>query len=53
MKTAAEKHGDGDAGQQGWIRRLVICGTETDEMWDNGDGEMGRKDATDWENIDR
>ena len=43
MKTAADGHGGVDAGKQGWIWRRRICGTETDEMWDDGDGEMGWK----------
>ena len=45
MKTAEDKHGGGDAGQQGYIRRRRRCGTETDEVWYNGDGEMGCKDG--------
>ena len=45
MKTEEDKHGGGDAGQQGWIRQKRRCGMETDEMWDNGDGEMGCKDG--------
>ena len=45
MKTAADEHSVGYAGQQGWIRRRRICGTETDEMWDDGDGKMGWKDS--------
>ena len=44
VKTAADKHGVGDAGQQRWVRRKRRCGTATDEMWDNGDGEMVWKD---------
>ena len=45
MKTEAEDNGDGDAGKQVWIRRRRRCGTETDEMWDDRDGEMGWKDG--------
>ena len=45
VNTAADDHGGGDAGQQGWIWRWRRCGTATDEMWDNGDGEMGCKDG--------
>ena len=45
MKTAVDDHGDGDAGQQGWIRRMRRCGTETEEMWDDGDCKMGWKDG--------
>ena len=33
-------------GQQGWIRRQRICDTATEDMWDDGDGEM------DWKNGD-
>ena len=43
MKTEADKHGDGDAGQQEWIWWRRRCGTATDEMWYDGDGEMGWK----------
>ena len=39
-------HVDRDAGQQRWIRRQRRCGTTIEEMWDDGDGEMG------WENGD-
>ena len=45
MKIAVDKHGGGDAGQQEWIWQWRRCGTATDEMWDNGDGEMGWKDG--------
>ena len=45
MKTAAEKHGVGDSGKYGWIRRRRRCGTATDDMWDNRDGEIGCKDG--------
>ena len=45
MNTAADEHSGGDAGQQEWIRRRRRCGTATDEIWDNGDGEMGSKDG--------
>ena len=40
-----DKHGGGYAVQQGWIWRRRRCGTETVEMWDDGDGEMGCKDS--------
>ena len=43
MKTASEEHSGGDAGQKRWIRRRRRCGTETEEIWDDGDGEMGWK----------
>ena len=45
MKTAADNHGGGDAGQQVWIRRRRRYGTAKDEMWDDRDGEMGCKDG--------
>ena len=45
MKTAADKHGGGYAGQQGWIHHQRRCGTATDDMWDGEDGEMGCKDV--------
>ena len=45
MKTAADKHGGGDAGKQGWIRWQGKYGTATDKMWDDGYGEMGWKDG--------
>ena len=45
MKAAAEDHGVEDTGQQEWIRRWRICGTATDEIWDEGDSEIGRKDC--------
>ena len=45
MKTAADENGGGDAGQQGWIRRRRICGTATEDMWDDGYGEMGWKNS--------
>ena len=45
MKTAEYEHGGRDAGKQEWIWRRRRCGTATDEMWDDGDGEMGRKDG--------
>ena len=32
-------------GQQRWIRQRRRCGTATDEMWDDGDREMGWKDG--------
>ena len=40
MNIAADKNGDEYAGQQGWIRRRRRCGTETDDMWDDGYGEL-------------
>ena len=45
MKTASDEHGGRGAGQQEWIWRQRRCGTETDEMWDNGDGEMVWEDG--------
>ena len=45
MKTAAGEHSGKDAGQQGLIRRRRRCSTSTEEMWDNGDGEMGWKNG--------
>ena len=45
MKTALDDHGSRDAGQQGWIRRWRRCGTATDEMWYDGDDEMGCKEG--------
>ena len=45
MKTAADEHSGGDAGQQGWIRRQRQCVTATDDMWDDRDVEMGCKDG--------
>ena len=45
MKTSEDDHGGGDSGQHGWIQRRRIFGTATDEMWDDGDGEMGCKDG--------
>ena len=47
MKTEADNHSGIDVGQQGLIRWRRICRTETEEMWDDGDGEMG------WKNGDR
>ena len=44
MKTVADEHGGGDAGQQGWIRRRRRCRTATEEIWDDGDDKMGWKD---------
>ena len=43
MKTAADDHGGRDAVQQVLIRWQRRCGTATEEMWDDGDGEMGSK----------
>ena len=40
-KTEADEHGGGDAGQHGLIRQKRICGTATEEMRNDGDGEMG------------
>ena len=45
MKTAADEHGGGDAGQQVWIRRRSIYGKAKEEMWDNEDGKMGWKNG--------
>ena len=45
MKTAEYEHGGRDAGKQEWIWRRRRCGTATDEMWDDGDGEMWWKDG--------
>ena len=45
MKTAADDHGGVDAGQQVLMWRQRRCGTETEEMCDNRDGEMGWKDG--------
>ena len=53
MKAYADEHGGGDAGQQGWIRRRIICGMAIDETWDEKDGEMGWKDCDGLGNINR
>ena len=45
MKKAADEHGGGDTRQQVLIRQRRRCWTATDEMWDDGDGEMGWKDG--------
>ena len=45
MKIETDEHGGGDTGQQVWIRRRRRCGMATEEMWDDGDGEMGWKDG--------
>ena len=45
MKTAAGEHGGGDSEQYEWIWQRRRCGTATDDMWDDGDGEMGWKDG--------
>ena len=45
MKTATGENGGGDAGQQGWIWWCRRCGTATEEMWDDGEGEMGWKNG--------
>ena len=37
------EHGGGYAGQQEWIWRRRRCGTATDEIWEDEDGEMGCK----------
>ena len=42
-KTVADEHGGGYARQHRWIRRQRRCGMATEEMWDDGDSEMGRK----------
>ena len=43
VNTAADEHGGVDVGQQGWIWWQRICGAATEEIWDDGDGEMGWK----------
>ena len=53
MKTAADKYGGGDVGNQGWIQRRRRCRMANDEMWDDRDGEMGWKDSDGLVNIDR
>ena len=40
-KTATDENGGADTGQQGWIRQQRIRGTATEDMWDDGDGEVG------------
>ena len=45
MKTVMYDHIGGDAGKTGWIRRRRRCGTATEEVWDDGDGEMVFKDG--------
>ena len=45
VKIAADEHGIGYSGQQGWIRWCRRGGTATDYMLDDGDGEMGCKDG--------
>ena len=45
MKTAADEHGGGYAGKQGWIRRWRRCGTATNEVWYDRYGKMGWKDG--------
>ena len=45
MKKAVDEHGGGDAGHQVWIWQRRRCGTTKDEMWDDGNGEMGWKDG--------
>ena len=47
MKTAADENVGLDEVKQRWIRRQRICGTATEDMWDDGDGEMG------WNNGNR
>ena len=34
-----------NGGQKVLIWRWISCGTETNEMWDNGDDKMGWKDS--------
>ena len=41
VNIEADEHGGGDAGQQVLIRRWRRCGTATEDMWDDGYGEMG------------
>ena len=43
MKKVADEHSGRYEGQQGWIRRWRRYGAATEEMWDNGDGQMGWK----------
>ena len=45
VNKATDEHGGGDAGQHGWIRRWGRYRTATEEMWDDGDREMGCKDG--------
>ena len=45
VKTAADYHGGRDSGQHVLIWRKRRCGMAADEMWDNGDSEMGCKDG--------
>ena len=45
MKTAVDEHGGVDAGQQVWIHRWRRFGTATEEIWYDGDGEMGWKNG--------
>ena len=45
VKTALEEHGGRDAGQQEWIWRWRRCGIARDNMWGDGDGEMGWKNG--------
>ena len=40
-----DKHGGGNAGQQGLIWQRRRYRTATEEMWDNEDGEMGWKNS--------
>ena len=41
----AYNHGGRDAVPQVCIRRQRRCGMAIDDMWDDGDGEMGCKDG--------
>ena len=45
MKTKADENGGGDAGKQVWIWRRRRCGTATEVMCYDGDGEMSWKDS--------
>ena len=45
MKTESDEHGGGDVGQQELIQRWSRCGTATEEMWDDEDGEMAWKNG--------
>ena len=45
MYTETDKHGGGDAVQQGLIRQRRRYRTATEEMWDGGYGEMSWKNG--------
>ena len=45
MKTVTDDHDGGDAEQQRWMQWRRIYGTSTEEMWDDGDGEMVWNDS--------